>query len=257
MELNNIKLAQGTASQLQPSVSLYVVSASSSSSSTGVLSSFTVGDEIRLAAQLVGGPATGLHVRDCTSSAGPGLTPVLQLLDHNGCSSGNKLMPPFVAQGSAGAAALTASFPAFKFNGYDTVYFECVIDFCYRDNDLACQGIHCATTSRRKREAADVNETLTSRSVSTYVTVYSDTFDRQAVLAAGSGQKQWTSEAVIVVAVLGVGFLLTLLLSIVLGAEVRGMKGAARGSPLGLRAAIGWPIDDGCRDARFAEGREI
>lgn len=37
-------------------------------------------------------------------------------------------------------------------------------------------------------------------------------------------------------------------------AEVRGTKGAARGSPLGLRAAIGWPIDDGCRDARFAEG---
>lgn len=37
---------------------------------------------------------------------------------------------------------------------------------------------------------------------------------------AGSGQKQWTSEAVIVVAVLGVGFLLTLLLSIVLGVKV-------------------------------------
>lgn len=63
------------------------------------------------------------------------------LLPVSRCSSGNKLMPPFVAQGSAGAAALTASFPAFKFNGYDTVYFECVIDFCYRDNDLACQGV--------------------------------------------------------------------------------------------------------------------
>ena len=57
------------------------------------------------------------------------------------CSSGSGLVSPFVGQGPSGAQAVTDSFQAFKFTSYDTIFFQCVADFCYGDNDLACLGV--------------------------------------------------------------------------------------------------------------------
>ncbi|KAK7110900.1 uncharacterized protein [Littorina saxatilis] len=166
----------GEADQNQPSASLYVVSSSqtTSSASDAVLSSFAVGDSVRLAARLLAGPATGLRVRQCTASPGPDLTPQISVLNDKGCSTANSLVPPFIGQSPSGEEALTDSFEAFKFTGHATVYFQCVADFCYGVNDQTCQGSHCLTT-RRKREANNVsNDTFLSDVITAYVTVHSD-----------------------------------------------------------------------------------
>ena len=66
---------------------------------------------------------------------------VCSLVSMCSCSVGSSLVPPFIGQSPAGSEALTDSFEAFRFSGYDTVFFECVADFCYGENDLACLGV--------------------------------------------------------------------------------------------------------------------
>lgn len=212
---------QGAAIQVQPTASLYVVSGTS----TTALSTFAVGNPIRLAAQLVDGPATGLRVRNCTARPGPGLTPVLQILDQQGCTTGNGLVPPFVGQSPSGSQAFTGTFDAFKFSGYDSVYFQCVADFCYGDNDLTCLGIRCTTSGRRKREAKIFN--TTEATISAYVFVraeiasnLTDTPVSSTPHLGNSTPEGWNRNLIIVVASLGSICLVALLMAVVLGVKV-------------------------------------
>nr|KAI8769944.1 CAHypothetical predicted protein [Biomphalaria glabrata] len=137
-------------SQRPTSASLSVVSGSGSAG----LSSLVVGDQIRLVAQLLDSPATGLRVTSCTASPGQGMLPVIQVLNTKGCSTQPVLVPPFVGQSPTGTVAMTGLFNAFKFEQSNTVFFQCNASVCY-DGDLRCLGSHCNLNSRRKREAAD------------------------------------------------------------------------------------------------------
>uniref|UniRef100_A0A2C9M140 ZP domain-containing protein n=1 Tax=Biomphalaria glabrata TaxID=6526 RepID=A0A2C9M140_BIOGL len=67
-------------SQRPTSASLSFVSGSGSAG----LSSLVVGDQIRLVAQLLDSPATGLRVTSCTASPGQGMLPVIQVLNTKG-----------------------------------------------------------------------------------------------------------------------------------------------------------------------------
>ncbi|XP_059177474.1 uncharacterized protein LOC131956880 [Physella acuta] len=66
--------------QRTTAASLSVVSGSSSSG----LRTIVVGEQIRLVAQLLDSPAVGLRIISCNASPGPGLLPVIQVLNSSG-----------------------------------------------------------------------------------------------------------------------------------------------------------------------------
>ncbi|CAL1538355.1 unnamed protein product [Lymnaea stagnalis] len=123
-----------------------------SGTGTAGLTSLVVGDQIRLVAQLLDSPAVGLRITSCTASPGPGLLPVIQVLNSKGCSTSPTLVTPFIGQSPTGTVAMTNLFSAFKFDQSNTVYFQCQAFLCY-DSDLSCLGNHCTVNARRRREA--------------------------------------------------------------------------------------------------------